>query len=302
MKLKIVKNRKIFLAFSVVLISVAVYALTAWGLNFGIDFTGGNLLEVKFDNYQPSVMEIQDSLADINLPSLTIQPTENSVILRFKSEAEDTRALVMGALEGLAGEQEGAQVTQLQFDSVGASIGQELKSKSFNAALIVFIMIILYISWTFRSVSKPVSSWKYGVTAILALVHDVIMMLGVFAFLGHFTGSEVNTPFIAAILTVLGYSVTDTIVVFDRVRENLPKSNDNFADTVNRSINQTISRSLATSFTSVLTLLAILFFGGSTIKDFALALAIGITVGTYSSLFVASPILVVWNNLSQRRK
>ena len=127
MKLKIVKNRKIFLAFSVVLISVAVYALTAWGLNFGIDFTGGNLLEVKFDNYQPSVMEIQDSLADINLPSLTIQPTENSVILRFKSEAEDTRALVMGALEGLAGEQEGAQVTQLQFDSVGASIGQELK-------------------------------------------------------------------------------------------------------------------------------------------------------------------------------
>lgn len=193
-------------------------------------------------------------------------------------------------------------MTELQFDSVGPSIGQELKSKSFNSAFIVLLAIILYISLAFRKVSRPISSWKYGVTAIIALFHDVLVTLGVFSVLGHFYGIEINTPFIAAILTVLGYSVSDTIVVFDRIRENLPKSQDNFEDTINRSVNQTIVRSINTSLSSILALAAILFFGGNTIKDFALALVVGIFVGTYSSIFIASPILVVWEKAMHRKK
>lgn len=259
-------------------------------------------MEVEFKNYQPSVTEIQDSLKEVNLSSLIVQPTESSVILRFKDDTESARLAVLSSLEKMVEGKDGASVFQLQFDAVGASIGQELKSKSFNAAFIVLIMIILYISWSFKSVSKPVASWKYGLAAIIALFHDVVMILGVFSVLGHFYGIEVNTPFIAAILTVLGYSVSDTIVVFDRIRENLPKSHEDFENTVNRSVNQTLTRSLATSFSSILALLAILFFGGSTIKDFALALAIGIGVGTYSSIFVASPVLVIWNNLSHRKR
>lgn len=299
---KIVQSRKIFLSFSALIIAASFFALFSWGLNFGIDFTGGSLLEVEFKNYQPNVTEIQDGLKDLDLPSLIIQPTEDSVILRFKDDTETAHQAVMTSLQELIENKDGATVTQLQFDSVGASIGQELKSKSFNAALIVFLMIILYISWAFKSVSKPVSSWKYGITAIIALCHDMILILGVFAALGHFYGIEINTPFIAAILTVLGYSVSDTIVVFDRIRENLPKSHEDFENTVNRSLNETLTRSLNTSFSSVLALLAILFFGGSTIKDFALALAIGVVVGTYSSIFIASPALVIWNNLTHRKK
>ncbi len=302
MNYKIIQKRKFFLSLSLALVVASCAALFSWGLNFGIDFTGGSLMEVEFKNYQPSVTEIQDSLKDTNLSGLIVQPTESSVILRFKEDTENVRLSVLSSLEKMVENQEGASVSQLQFDAVGSSIGQELKSKSFNAAFIVLIMVILYISWSFKSVSKPVASWKYGVAAIIALAHDIIVILGVFSVLGHFYGVEINTPFIAAILTVLGYSVSDTIVVFDRVRENLPKSNEDFENTVNRSVNQTLTRSLATSFTSVLALLAILFFGGSTIKDFALALAIGIGVGTYSSIFIASPVLVVWNNLSHKKR
>lgn len=302
MNYKIIQKRKFFLSLSVALVVASCVALFSWGLNFGIDFSGGSLMEVEFKNYQPSVTEIQGSLQDANLSGLIVQPTENSVILRFKEDTEAARLSVLSSLGKMVENQEGASVSQLQFDAVGSSIGQELKSKSFNAAFIVLIMVILYITWSFKSVSRPVASWKYGVAAIIALAHDIIMILGVFSVLGHFYGIEINTPFIAAILTVLGYSVSDTIVVFDRVRENLPKSSEDFENTVNRSVNQTLTRSLATSFTSVLALLAILFFGGSTIKDFALALAIGISVGTYSSIFIASPVLVVWNNLSHKNR
>lgn len=282
--------------------AASIAALSVWGLNFGIDFTGGSLLEVEYQNYQPNITEIQDSLKDLNLNSLIIQPTDSSIILRFQNSGEDTHQAISERLQGLADKQEGGSFKELQFDAVGPSIGQELKSKSFNAAFIVFLLIILYISFSFRKVSRPVASWKYGLAAIIALVHDVVFTLGVFSVLGHFFGLEINTPFIAAILTVLGYSVNDTIIVFDRIRENLPKSNEDFENTVNRSVNQTLVRSINTSFSAVLALLAIIFLGGETIRDFALALAVGISVGTYSSIFIASPILVVWNNLTHRFK
>ncbi len=299
---KIIQKRKIFLSLSSLAVVASVLALIFWGLNFGIDFTGGSLMEVEFKNYQPTMTEISDSLKDVNLHNLIIQPTDNSTILRFKENTEDVHQAAVKKLQALVQSKPGASVKELQFDSVGPSIGQELKSKSFNATAIVFVMIIIYISWAFSKVSKPIASWKYGIAAIIALIHDILFILGVFSFLGHFYGVEVNTPFIAAVLTVLGYSVSDTIIVFDRIRENLPKSQEDFENTVNRSVNQTLTRSINTSFSAILALLAILFFGGSTIKDFALALAIGIFIGTYSSIFIASPVLVVWEKLMHSKK
>jgi len=299
---KIIQKRKIFLSLSSLAVVASILALFFWGLNFGIDFTGGSLMEVEFKNYQPTMTEISDSLKDVNLHSLIIQPTENSTILRFQENTEDVHQAVTQKLQELVKNKQGASFKELQFDSVGASIGQELKSKSFNATAIVFVMIIIYISWAFSKVSKPIASWKYGVAAIIALIHDILFILGVFSVLGHFYGVEVNTPFIAAVLTVLGYSVSDTIIVFDRIRENLPKSQEDFENTVNRSVNQTLTRSINTSFSAILALLAILFFGGSTIKDFALALAIGIFIGTYSSIFIASPVLVVWEKMMHSKK
>lgn len=300
---RIIQKRKIFLSLSTLAVVASIVALFTWGLNFGIDFTGGSLLEVQFSSsYKPSITEVQDALKEADLHNLVIQPTENSLILRFKEDTETAHQAALSDLRALAQKQTGVSITELQFDSVGPSIGQELKSKFFNAAFIVFILIIIYISAAFRKVSKPVASWKYGIAAIIALVHDIIFILGVFSVLGHFYGIEINTPFIAAILTVLGYSVSDTIIVFDRIRENLPKSQEDFENTVNRSVNQTLTRSINTSFSAILALLAVLFFGGTTIKDFALALIIGIAIGTYSSIFIASPALVVWDNITRRKK
>jgi preprotein translocase subunit SecF len=299
---KIIQKRKIFLSLSSLAVVASILALIFWGLNFGIDFTGGSLMEVEFTNYQPTVTEIQDSLKPANLHGLIIQPTQNSTILRFQENTEIAHQAAVKSLQDLVKNKPNASLKELQFDSVGASIGQELKSKSFNATLIVFIMIILYITWAFNKVSKPVASWKYGVAAIIALIHDILFTLGVFSVLGHFYGVEVNTPFIAAVLTVLGYSVSDTIIVFDRIRENLPKSTEDFENTVNRSVNQTLTRSINTSFSAILALLAVIFLGGNTIKDFALALVVGIFIGTYSSIFIASPVLVVWEKLAHRKK
>jgi len=297
---QIIQKRKIFLTLSSLAAVLSVLALIFWGLNFGIDFTGGSLLEVQYTNYQPTITEIQTSLKESGLHNLVVQPTNDSVILRFQENTESAHQTAVEKLRALIKDKKDASFKELQFDSVGPSIGQELKSKSFNATALVFIMIIIYISIVFRKVSKPVASWKYGVAAIIALIHDILFILGVFSVLGHFYGVEVNTPFIAAVLTVLGYSVSDTIIVFDRIRENLPKSQEDFENTINRSINQTLTRSINTSFSAILALLAVLFLGGDTIKDFALALIVGIFVGTYSSIFVASPVLVVWDKMVRK--
>ena len=299
---KIIQKRRIFLSLSTAAVALSVLALIFWGLNFGIDFTGGSSLEVQFAGYHPSLSEITTSLQSANLHNLVIQPTSDSYILKFKETSEDVHQAAVKDLQTLATAHTGASFKELQFDAVGPSIGQELKSKSFNATAIAFVMIIIFVSFAFRRVSKPVASWKYGVAAIIALIHDILFTLGVFSVLGHFYGVEINTPFIAAVLTVLGYSVSDTIIVFDRIRENLPKSQEDFENTVNRSVNQTLTRSINTSFSAILALLAVLFFGGSTIKDFALALIVGIFVGTYSSIFVASPVLVVWDKIVRGQK
>ena len=310
---KIIPLRKIWLSLSALLVTLSIVAIAIWGLNFGLDFTGGSLLELKIHNQEVDIVEIKEALAPLELSSLVVQPTENNtVLLRFQDSTENIHREVIGALEGSYGindnnvEGQGvgsqASIEELRFDAVGPSIGEELKNKSINAMILVLIIIVIYISLVFKRVSKPVSSWKYGVVAIIALFHDIIITLGVFAVLGKFMNLEINIPFVAAMLTVLGYSVNDTIIVFDRIRENLPKQLDNFAKTINRSVNQTITRSINTSTTTLLVLLSILFLGGESIKEFILALAIGVLIGTYSSIFLASPLLVVWNNFVNKRK
>jgi len=324
------------LSISALLVAISVTALIAFGLNLGIDFTGGALLEVEFQQDRPSVGEVQNSLSGLGLSSLVVQPVEErKMILRFQETSEETHQEVVDRLEGLAGggsasedrpDPEGATsteaelpnpegatstqaeltepnneevLTELRFDAIGPTIGEELKDKSINAILVALVVIVLYIAWAFRKVSKPVASWKYGITALITLFHDVLITLGVFAILGEYTGLEINTPFIAAILTVLGYSVNDTIVVFDRIRERLPKSEEDFEGTVNTSVNSTVTRSINTSVTTLLVLLAILFFGGESIRQFVLALSIGVFIGTYSSIFLASPVLVLWEKMKK---
>lgn len=285
--MKIIPKRKTWFSLSGLLVALSIAALALWGINLGIDFTGGSSLEVTFEDQRPSVVEVQQSLSDLELSNLVVKPVgERGMILRFQEIDEQTHQQVMDKL--------GAGVTQERFDSVGPSIGDELKRKSFYAVTAVLIAIIIYIAWAFRKVSQPVASWKYGITAIIALFHDAIIVLGVFAVLGQFFGIEINTAFIAALLTVLGYSVNDSIVVFDRIRENLPYSEQNFEGTIDTSVNQTITRSMYTSATTTLVLLSILVLGGTTITGFVTALLVGILIGTYSSIFLASPLLMFW--------
>lgn len=299
--LQIIKYKKIWLITSLAMVILSIAALVTWGLRLGLDFTGGSLLEVKFSAGQPTVAEVQNSLSKVGVSSLVVQPTSaESVILRFQETSQEKHLAVVEALGKLDQAKNG--LTEIRFESIGASIGEELRSKSFGVMIIVLIIIILYISLAFNKVSKPVSSWKYGLVAIVSLFHDILITVGIFAILGHYLGVEVNTSFIVALLTVLGYSVHDTIVVFDRTRENLPKSNLSFADTVNAGLNQTFVRSLTTTFTTLLTLLAVLLFGGSSIRDFVLALMVGIFCGAYSSLFVASPLIVYIEQWQRRRK
>lgn len=309
----IIQKSRIWLSISGVLVAVSLFALLFFGLNLGIDFTGGSLLEVKYIGERPATADIRNELAALELKSLVVQPAaEQGVILRFQETSEDIHQEILMILDALGRGEEadtaadaeaGAEFTaieELRFDAVGPSIGQELKRRSVTAIFFVLVAIAIYIAWVFRKVSKPVASWKYGITAIIALFHDVFITIGVFSALGYFYNLEINTPFVAAILMVMGYSVNDTIVVFDRTRENLPKSEEDFEGTVNMSVNQTLMRSFNTSLTTLFVLFAILFLGGGTIRDFVLALAVGVFVGTYSSIFVASPILVLWEKMARK--
>jgi len=275
--------------------------LLIWGFKYGIDFTGGSLMEAKFSTSMPDISEVEAKLADLKLGSLIIQPVgDSNFIIKFQETSEDKHQAVLAKLNELArSKDKQSGIEELRFDSVGPSIGAELKIKSIYAIIFVLLAILIYITYVFRKVSKPVASWKYGTSALIALVHDAIITLGIFAILGKCCGVEINASFIAAILTVLGYSVHDTIVVFDRLRENLPKSNENFENTVNISLNQTLTRSINTSLTVLLVLASIIIFGGASIRIFAMALAIGIFLGTYSSIFVASPILVIWEKMKK---
>lgn len=308
----IIGKRKIYFIFSSVLVLASLVSLIIFGLKPGIDFTGGSLIKINFSETRPTLEEIKISFANMDLvgmDNIIVQPTgDNSFIIRMRFVSEDEHQQILGSLrkdfENIpeAGTENLSEnkVLEESFETIGASISSQLKSKSFKTAFVVILIIIAYIAYAFRRVAKPINSWKYGVVATIALAHDVIITMGVFSILGYLYNYEVDLPFIVALLTILGYSVNDTIVVFDRVRENLIKYGyDNFEDVVNKGVNETFVRSFNTSFTTLLVLFALYFFGGESIHNFCLALIIGISFGTYSSIFLASPLLVVWNNLKK---
>jgi len=295
--LNIVGKRKIFYTFSALLIGAGIFSIAFWGLHFGIDFKGGSLIEIEFARIAPDVQAVKVNLVGLNLGDAAVQPIgEKSLIIRMKDLDENAHQQVLQSLK-LMGDSE-----EKKFDSVGPVVGEELKSRAYLAIITVLFLIVIYIAFAFRKVSRPVASWKYGVAAIIALFHDVFIPTGIFSVLGHYLGVEIDLLFVTGLLTILGFSVHDTIVVFDRIRENLRKgAGKSFEETVNVSINQTITRSINTSLTVFLALLAIYIFGGASIKYFALLLMLGVFFGTYSSIFVASSILVTWEAWRQKR-
>ena len=326
MKLPIVQKRHIFFTVSALLVLASIISLFVFGLKPGIDFTGGSLMEISFTGERPNRDEMQTVFDDTPYGNVIVQATEEKGYLlkmRFLSEEEHQDILkrirdrfevssdVVVNDETLGMENASSTVATVmtkenkvleeRIETIGASISSHLKERAYEAAIAVMLAIVIYVAYAFRKVSRPVSSWKYGVTAIIALLHDVLITMGVFAILGKYFDVEVDIPFVVAMLTILGYSVNDTIVVFDRVRENLIKYGyEHFDDIVNRGVNETLVRSINTSATTLLVLFALFLFGGASIHYFSLALIIGIFFGTYSSIFLASPILVVWQKLARR--
>lgn len=290
----IVKHRNIFYALSAILIIASLAALFVWGLKFGIDFKGGSLLEVEYTAGTPTVEEVNGILADLELAGSSVRPTgDHGFIIRTPFLTQDQYDTLKTALRS----DTDRTYEEKRFDSIGPVVGNELQTKSVWAIVAVIFAIALFIAFAFRKVSEPVSSWKYGIITLVSLAHDVIIPVGAFAILGHFVGAEVDTLFVMAVLVVLGFSVHDSIVVFDRVRENLRVNQEKnlkeqFEEVVGRSVNQTLSRSINTSLTVVLVLAALFFWGPAATHYFVLALIIGIIAGTYSSIFLGSPMLV----------
>ncbi len=298
MSIKFLKYSKVYFVLSGILIVASLASVLIFGLKFGIEFTGGSIMELSFQEERPSLENIQQSLSEFDLGEIVLQPIgDNEMVLRMKEIDGLTHESVLLKL------QQTYQAEEKSFEMIGPTIGAELKQKTRNAIIMVLLAITLYITVAFRKVSwSAIRSWQYGVASLLALFHDVIIPLGVLAVLGKLYNVEITIPVIAALLTILGYSVHDTIVIFDRIRENLLKSRfKSFEETVDASLNQTLFRSISTVFTVLLVLFAIFFFGGQTLQSFSLTLIIGITSGAYSSIFVASPLLVAWARWRQNK-
>lgn len=295
---RIIQTRRIWVSISLVLIAGSLAALIGWGLPLGLDFTGGTLMEVRYDA-APPLADVRQRLEQLQLAGLNVQPSsDNRFIIRAEALSEEKHQEVLTALRGSGGE---ASLAELRFDSIGPALGTELQRRAVWAVLAVLLAIVLYLTYTFRKVSKPVPSLHYGLAAIIALVHDMILCLGAFAVAAHLVGWRADSLLVTALLTILGFSVHDTIVTFDRVREILrrsPSDAAHFEEALNVSINETVVRSINTSVTAFLALVAIYLFGGESIRPMAFVLVVGIVVGAYSSIFIANPVLL-W--IAQRK-
>ena len=290
----ILKYYKFWFTVSGLILLFGIISLSLYGLRLGIDFKGGSLIELKFS--QPyDLNKVRTALGAAGEKNYQLQTSSaNDLIIRTENIDQTVHNRILEYISGSAG-----SFQELQFNSIGPVIGNELKKDAVYQLILVSLGIVLYIGYAFRRVAKPVTSWRFGWSAVIALFHDLLFVLGIFSLLGHFKGVEVDSLFVTAMLTVLGFSVHDTIVVFDRIRENLKAyAGQSIEFIMNHSISQTIVRSLNTSLTVLFVLLALLLFGGDTIRYFVLALFIGVLVGTYSSIFIASPVLLLW----QKRK
>lgn len=289
---RIIQRRKIWYSISTLLILPGLVFVTLGGLRFGADFTGGTQVQVTFqENHRPSPESLETVVTEAGLGSASIQLTDrDGMLIRLKELSEEEHEKLIGLLK-----EKFPDIREDAYSVVGPTIGNELKNRAFVAILLVLLGIILYVSWAFRKSAGHLSGWAFGSNAIIALVHDLLFVVGFFAFLGYVANIEVDVLFVTALLTVLGFSVHDTIVVFDRIREGLRHASDrHLEDIINTSINTTLIRSINTSLTTILVLTALFLFGGPSIHYFVLALIVGISIGTYSSIFIASPLLLLW--------
>lgn len=290
----IVKHRIFFFLFTGTLTLAAIAALFVWTPAFSIDFTGGSLVEVTYQDARPATNIIENDIAPLALGEASVRESGDAgIVIRTHALSPEAHDALLAALT------EGGKlsITETRFTSIGPSLGNELAAKAKYALFAVIAAIVLYIAWAFRKVSKPVSSWVYGVTVIAILVHDLLVPAGFYVVYAHLTGAQIDTLFVVALLAILGYSVNDTIVIFDRVREHLAKNQkvgqkQLFSEVVGRSITETLGRSINTSLTVVLALVALALFGSSVTLSFSLVLLAGVVAGTYSSILLAAPLLV----------
>ena len=289
---RIIRKSKFWFIFSATLSIISIAAIAIFGLQFGIDYKGGTVIEIQ-TSAPDSQNTIKNILSTENITSYQINASGNDkVTLRLPTLTTDQHNnFVKAAQEKIA------DYTETQYDTVGPTIGKDLENKSIWAVIIASIGIILYIAFAFRKVPRPLSSWKFGVSAVIALIHDLLITTGLVAILGHFfTWMQVDVLFITAMLTIMGFSVHDTIVVYDRLRENFIRNpHDKIEIAAEKSINQTLARSINTSLTTIIVLLCLLVLGSDSIRHFIVVLIFGITIGTYSSIFVASPLVVRWH-------
>lgn len=292
--MNVIGKKWLFIGISGILVLLSVLSISFYGFKLGIDFTGGTLWQIKFDSNvsRDDLSKFFSTTLKIDSTSIVPETSNNSFIIRLPELSEPDHQKNLQAITKQFG-----KTDELLFESIGASIGGELRSKAITAFILVLVGISLYIAFAFRKVSRPISSWKYGIITLLTLFHDAIIPAGLFSYLGYKMGVEVDTNFIVAILVVMGFSVHDTIVVFDRIRENLRRigaKEVNFDTLVNDSVNQTFVRSINTSLTLILVLVALYFLGAVSLKYFVLTMLVGTVVGTYSSIFIASPFLTIW--------
>lgn len=294
--MNIIGKKYIYFAISLIVMIPGIIAFILWGLNLSIDFTGGSQIVLQVPN--TSSQEIAAIVEKQKIHVISIQPGGNATYtVKTKPISQKENQSIQKAVM-----KHFPTAKEMSFETIGPVVGGETTANAFKSVLVACVLIVLYMAWSFRNVPKPASSWRFGVCTIAALLHDVIVVVGIFAILGHFFNVEIDSLFITAVLTVIGFSVHDTIVVFDRVRENLRKTNASFATVVNDSMVQTLNRSLNTSLTTILVLLAVFLFGGESIKWFVVALLVGIFSGTYSSIFNAAPLLVLWEEMRAKKK
>lgn len=298
----IVKHRKIFFILSALLLAGSILAPFILGFHYSTDFLGGSILEVKYEGERPDMATAQAKLEPLGLGNFSLRPSGDlNYVLRAREISPVEKSAVISALS----DEGKLKLTEERFNSVGPVVGESLKQKSYTAIGVVVLMIVLFVTFAFRKVSKPVASWKYGLATIVALIHDVVIPTGVYIVAGYYFGWEIDLLFVTALLAILGYSVHDTIVVFDRVREHLRTNaehgdREDFEVTVGKSVTETFGRSINTSLTIFITLAALYVLGSEATKSFAFILLVGVIVGTYSSIFLATPLLVTLEKFQKK--
>jgi preprotein translocase subunit SecF len=288
----VITHRSFFFWLTGVILAAAIGAILIWGLPLGIDFTGGSLMQVKYENSVPPLAEIQEQVSRIPLGAVSVRSSgSDAVTIRTRNLTQEEHEAILSAISL------NASTTELAFTTVGPSLGSQFTSKAIWALLAVVLVIVLYIAFAFRKVSRPVPSWGYGIIVVAMLVIDIIVPVGFFAAYAHFTGAEVDSLFVVALLALLGYVVNDIIVIFDRIREHLARNErenikEAFEITIGKSISETLTRSINTALTVVLALLALIFLGAEATKNFAIIMLVGVIAGTFSSICRSAPLLI----------